>query len=295
MPKVKKGIHPRDYARNPPPILYSCRAIAMKFSTFNTNSIRARLPIIMDWLEKERPDILCLQETKVQDKDFPGDSIENAGHRVIFRGQKSYNGVAIISRLPFDDIHLNLSDEAEDARFLSARIHEIPVINVYVPQGFAVGTEKFEYKLRWLKDLLAYIKKHYDPGLPLLVAGDFNVALEPIDVYDPEGLQGEVGYHPDEQAILREFLDWGLIDVFRKHRPEAGHYTFWDYRIPNALKRKMGWRIDYILATAPLAEKSRDSWIDTKARTLHKPSDHTFLVAEFDINISNPVHPVNTV
>ena len=257
----------------------------MKFTTFNTNSIRARLPIIIDWLEKQRPDILCLQETKVQDKDFPGDAFENAGYRVIFRGQKSYNGVAIASRLPFDDIHLSLSNKDEDARFVSARISQIPFINVYVPQGFAPGTDKFVYKLGWLTDLLAYIKERYDPGLPLLVAGDFNVALEPIDVYDPEGLRGDVGFHPDEQAIMREFLDWGLVDVFRKHQPDAGHYTFWDYRVPNALKRKMGWRIDYILATAPVAEKSFNAWIDTQARALPKPSDHTFLVAEFNIPI----------
>ena len=114
-----------------------------------------------------------------------------------------------------------------------------------------------------------------------MLAGDFNVALEPIDVYDPEKLQGEVGFHPDEQAILREFLAWGLVDIFRKHEPEGNHYTFWDYRIPNGFKRNLGWRIDYILATKPLADKSQRVWIDTEPRTRQKPSDHTFLVAEF--------------
>jgi exodeoxyribonuclease III len=255
----------------------------MKFATFNTNSIRARLPIIKDWLDREGPDVLCVQETKVQDKDFPADPFEEAGYHVIFKGQKSYNGVAIISRIPPDDIRLNLYDEEEDeqARFISARIGGIPVINVYVPQGFQVGTDKFAYKLSWLNDLLKHIKENYDPAQPLFVAGDFNVALEPIDVFDPEKFKGEVGFHPDEQAIMRQFPDWGLVDVFRKHEPAGGHYTFWDYRIPNALKRKMGWRIDYILATAPLAEKSIRVRIDTDARMLEKPSDHTFLVAEF--------------
>jgi exodeoxyribonuclease-3 len=254
----------------------------MKFATFNTNSIRARLPIIKDWLDREGPDVLCVQETKVRDKDFPADLFEEAGYHVIFKGQKSYNGVAIISKVPPDDILLNLYDkEDEQARFISARIDDIPVINVYVPQGFQVGTDKFEYKLSWLNDLLKHIKEKYDPAQPLLVAGDFNVALEPIDVFDPEKFKGEVGFHPDEQAILRQFLDWGLVDVFRKHEPGGGHYTFWDYRIPNALKRKMGWRIDYILGTAPLAEKSIRVRIDTEARMLEKPSDHTFLVAEF--------------
>jgi exodeoxyribonuclease-3 len=254
----------------------------MKFATFNTNSIRARLPIIKDWLDREGPDVLCVQETKVRDKDFPADLFEEAGYHVIFKGQKSYNGVAIISKVPPDDILLNLYDkEDEQARFISARIDDIPVINVYVPQGFQVGTDKFEYKLSWLNDLLKHIKEKYDPAQPLLVAGDFNVALEPTDVFDPEKFKGEVGFHPDEQAILRQFLDWGLVDVFRKHEPGGGHYTFWDYRIPNALKRKMGWRIDYILGTAPLAEKSIRVRIDTEARMLEKPSDHTFLVAEF--------------
>ena len=117
----------------------------------------------------------------------------------------------------------------------------------------------------------------------MLVTGDFNVALEPRDVYDPETLRGEVGFHPDEQSILRDYLSWGLVDVLRKHRPEAGLYTFWDYRIPNALKRKMGWRIDYIFATPPLAQKCKRVWIDLEARTAEKPSDHTFLVAEFEM------------
>jgi exodeoxyribonuclease III len=255
----------------------------MKFATFNTNSIRARLPIIKEWLDREGPDVLCVQETKVQDKDFPSGPFEEAGYHVIFKGQKSYNGVAIISRIPPDDILLNLYDKEEDeqARFISARIGDIPVINVYVPQGFAVGTDKFEYKLAWLNDLLKHIQENYDPAQPLFVAGDFNVALESIDVFDPEKFKGEVGFHPDEQAIMNQFPDWGLVDVFRKHEPEGGHYTFWDYRIPNALKRKMGWRIDYILATAPLAEKSIRVRIDTEARLLEKPSDHTFLMAEF--------------
>ncbi|MGD9033915.1 MAG: exodeoxyribonuclease III [Desulfobacteraceae bacterium] len=259
-------------------------ALTMKLATFNTNSVRARMGIIADWLEKENPDVLCLQETKVQDKDFPAGPFKEVGYRPLFRGQKSYNGVAIMSKLPLEEIRLNLyKGENEEARFISARIHNIPLINVYVPQGFSPGTEKFAYKLRWLADLLAHIKEGYDPALPLLVVGDFNVALEPVDVHDPEGLRGEVGFHPDEQAIFREYLAWGLVDLFRKHHRGGGHYTFWDYRIPNAFKRKMGWRIDYILATKPLAEKSPCAWIDTEPRSRQKPSDHTFLVAEFQL------------
>lgn len=254
----------------------------MKIATYNVNSIRARLPLVIQWLKEERPDILFLQETKVQDKDFPVDLFQQAGYTAVVKGQKAYNGVAIISRIPLDEIRLNLFDgENEEARFISGRVGSISLINVYVPQGFAPGTEKFAYKLRWLKALLSHLERDYDPGLPLLVGGDFNVAMEDKDVFDPEGLMGDVGFHPEERAILREFVGWGLTDIFRKHHPDGGHYTFWDYRIPNALKRKMGWRIDYILATPPLAEKAMNAWIDTKARLLPKPSDHTFLMAEF--------------
>ena len=253
-----------------------------KVASFNTNSIRTRLPIIVDWLEKRQPDLLFLQETKVQDKDFPVKAIEETGYYVVFNGQKSYNGVALISKQPPEATRKNLYEGGgEEARFLSAKIGDIPVINVYVPQGFAVGTEKFQYKLRWMKDLLEHIKRNYGPDTPLLMAGDFNVAFRPIDLFDPEKYRGDVGFHPDEQAALQEFFDWGLVDIFRKHQPDGGHYTFWDYRIPNAFKRKMGWRIDLILATAPMADKSRKAWIDTEPRTGPKPSDHTFIIAEF--------------
>ena len=255
-----------------------------KVATFNVNSLRARLPIVKDWLAKEQPDALCLQEIKVQDKDFPFQDFEGMGYHAVFKGQKSYNGVAVITRRPAQSVRLSLYDEPhEEARFISAKIDEIALVNVYVPQGFAPGTEKFAYKLRWLKDLLSHIQKNYKTSLPLLMTGDFNVALESIDVYDPVGLRGEVGFHPDEQALMRQFFAWGLIDVFRKHEPGGGSYTFWDYRIPNAFKRKMGWRIDYILASPCLAAKSRRSWIDVEPRMAEKPSDHTFLAAEFEI------------
>jgi exodeoxyribonuclease-3 len=239
----------------------------------------------LDWLTEHNPDVLCLQETKVQDKDFPTEAFKNAGYRAVYTGQKAYNGVAVISKLPGDMTRLNLYDsDGEDARFIRTRINEIPLINVYVPQGYEVGSDKFEYKLRWLTDLLDFVKNSYDPAMPLIVAGDFNIALEPIDVYDPDQFRGKVAFHPDEQAIFQEFLGWGLVDVFRKHRPEGGKYTFWDYRIPNGFKRNLGWRIDYILATPPLAGKSQNAWIDREPRSRPKPSDHTFLIAEFQID-----------
>ncbi|MBC8418394.1 MAG: exodeoxyribonuclease III [Desulfobacterales bacterium] len=255
----------------------------MKVATLNTNSIRARLPVVLDWLVREAPDILFLQETKVQDRDFPLNPLKDAGYHAAFRGQKSYNGVAILSKSPLDNLQTSLPVlGVDEARFISAGIGDISVINVYVPQGFQAGSEKFQYKLAWLKNLLNHITENFDPASRLLVAGDFNVALTAIDVFDPQGLKGEVGFHPDEQAIFLELLNWGLVDIFRKHVKEDNQYTFWDYRIPNGFKRNMGWRIDYILGTAPLAERSRTAWIDTGARAMEKPSDHTFLVAEFD-------------
>lgn len=255
----------------------------LKVATFNANSIRTRMKIIQDWLTQENPDLLCIQETKVQDKDFPESQIKEVGYHVIFRGQKAYNGVAIVSRSPLEEVRRNLYDDDEQARFISAKVQDIPLINVYVPQGFAEGTEKFDYKLQWLNDLLAHIQKQYNPDQPLIVTGDFNVALEPKDVYDPDGLRGQVGFHEDEQAILRKYFDWGLVDVFHKHQPEGSHFTFWDYRIPNGFKRDMGWRIDYILATQPLTKKSMKAWVDKEPRAYEKPSDHTFLVAEFEV------------
>jgi len=256
----------------------------MKIATFNANSIRSRMEVIVGWLDKEKPDLLCVQETKVQDKDFPVKPLEERGFKVLFKGQKSYNGVAIVSKIPLDNIRMNLSEgDDEQARFISARGQDFYVINVYVPQGFAPGTDKFQYKLQWMEDLLSHIRENYDPDIPLLLVGDFNVALEPLDLYDPEGLWGEAGFHPDERAVMGKILDWGLVDIFRQHHPDGGNYTFWDYRIPNAFKRKMGWRIDYILATRSLAKKVKSVWIDTEPRILEKPSDHTFLVAEFDI------------
>lgn len=256
----------------------------MKIATFNTNSIRSRTEIIGDWIRAEKPDILCLQETKVQDKDFPADIFRDLGYQVIFKGQKAYNGVAIVSRHPLTHMCLSLKGtEDEQARFISASVGDVHIINAYVPQGFAPGTDKFRYKLEWLEGLLAHIKGNYDKAMPVIMAGDFNVALESIDLYDPEGLKGEVGFHPDEQAMIAKFLDWGFVDIFRLHHKEGGQYTFWDYRIPNGFKRNMGWRIDYVFATKPLAERSTGARIDAEPRKREKPSDHTFLVAEFDL------------
>jgi len=258
----------------------------MKIASFNANGVRARLPILRDWLARERPDVLCLQETKVPDADFPKEPFEELGYNCVFKGQKGYNGVAIVSSSALSDVSFGFGDgdAVEETRLMTAVCKSsITVINTYVPQGFAPDSEKFRYKLDWLQRLHDFFSRRFDPGNFLVWLGDFNVAPEAIDVYDPQGLLGSIGFHPDEHAALSVLKSWGFVDVFRRHQPDGGVYSFWDYRVPNAVKRGLGWRIDHIWATASLAEKSMRAWIDVAPRLMQRPSDHTFVVAEFDI------------
>ncbi len=256
----------------------------MKIASFNVNSIRARLPIVIDWLIKESPDVLCVQELKCQDRDFPQKAFQDIHYNAAFKGEKSYNGVAILSRTPIADVRTGFDNkETYGPRLITATIHTIPIMNTYVPQGYEPDSAKFTEKLEWFKKLHAFLKKNFDPEKPLLWLGDFNVAPEPMDVYDPEKLYGHVGYHPDEHDALKLLKEWGFVDIFRKHKPGPGQYTFWDYRIKNGVKNNIGWRIDHIWATKPLARKSVDSWIDMEPRLMDKPSDHTPIVAEFEV------------
>ena len=255
----------------------------MKIATFNANSVRARLPIILEWLSKESPDVLCLQETKVQDADFPQEPFQKLGYHCTIWGQKSYNGVAILSKSPPDKVSRGFGDRdaAEEPRLIAATIHGIPIVNTYVPQGYAPDSEKFQYKLEWFGRLQDYFSKHFEPHMPLLWVGDFNVAPEPIDVFDPKKLSGSIGFHPDEHKALSAIKAWGFVDIFRVHESAGSMYTFWDYRIRNALQKGLGWRVDHIWATQPLADKSSRAWIDVNPRLSERPSDHTFVVAEF--------------
>jgi exodeoxyribonuclease-3 len=235
-------------------------------------------------MAREQPDILCLQETKTQDSEFPLETFEELGYHVIFRGQKAHAGVAVASRQEATGVTFGLDDgnDSDEARLIRAEIGGIALVNTYVPQGRTVESPHFQYKLQWFDRLHAFFERHYAPQDPLLWMGDFNVAPEPIDVYDPKRLEKHVDFHPDARQALENTRQWGFVDVFRRYHPdEPEHYTFWDYRVPNALQRGMGWRVDHIWATAPLAERSTNAWIDVGARTAEKPSDHTFLVAEF--------------
>lgn len=259
---------------------------AFRVATFNCASIRARLPVLIDWLARRQPDVLGLQETKVLDADFPAEQIRQLGYHVAFRGQKSHAGVALISREPPQDVRYGLDDGAppDEARLIRAVVRGIPVVNTYVPQGQSVESEQFQYKLQWLARLRDWFDRHFSPHEPLLWIGDFNVATEDIDVHDPKRLANHVDFHPAARAALERVRQWGFVDVFRKHHPnEAGQYTFWDYRVRGAMERGLGWRVDHIWATPTLAEKSLDSWIDVEPRRAERPSDHTFLVAEFSL------------
>jgi len=261
---------------------------AFKVATFNVNSVRSRLPVLLEWLDRQRPDVLCLQETKVEDRDFPAAAFEQAGYRVSFFGQKRWNGVALLSLHPLEGVVRGLDPEGaqaeeEGARMIRAACHGVTILNTYIPQGRAVDDPEFARKLGWFERIRELLEDGFDPEGLLLWCGDLNHVPEPVDVYDPEGLQGHVCFHPEVDRVYRSVLAWGLEDVFRRHCPEPKQYSFFDYRIPNAVKRGLGWRLDHILATRPLAKRSTACIIDLEPRLKPKPSDHTPVVASFDL------------
>jgi len=255
----------------------------MKVASFNVNSLRARLPIVLRWLSEHQPDILCVQETKVQDVDFPSEAFDEAGYKYVFKGQKSYNGVAVFSRSEITNVEFGFDDEPRDrARLIKAEIDGIVIVNTYIPQGYSPESEKFEYKLEWFRRLSEFFECNFKPSVPVIWLGDFNVAPEAIDIYDPEGLWGHVCFHPEVHKVLAEVMEWGFVDIFRTHCKEPGQYTFWDYRLRNSFGRNLGWRLDHIMATRSLAKRSTASYIDRQPRLADRPSDHTPIVAEFD-------------
>jgi len=255
----------------------------MRIASFNVNGIRARLPVIIKWLADNQPDVLCIQETKVQDTDFPCDALEESGYKYVFKGQKAYNGVALLSRSPIKQVQFGFETEPrEQPRLIKAEINRVFIVNTYVPQGYSPESEKFVYKLNWFERLRRYFEKHFSPKDAVLWVGDLNIAPEPIDVYDGQGLLGHVCFHPEVHKALKKVMNWGFVDVFRLHCKEGGQYTFWDYRLRESFERNLGWRLDHIMATKPLAEKSTACYIDRGPRGAERPSDHTPIVAEFD-------------
>ena len=256
----------------------------MKIATFNCNSVRKRLPIILDWLEKEKPDVLALQETKVQDSEFPAKAFTEAGYFVSFRGMKAYNGVATLTREePSEVIHgFKKGTDSEDFRLLQVVIRGIRIINTYVPQGYDIESEKYQYKLKWFARLRKYFDKYLKAKEPVIWLGDLNVAPEPIDVAHPERNLKDPCFHIDARKEYQKTVKGRFIDVYRAKYPDKIQYTFWDF-FRNAFEHNRGWRIDHILVTPTLAKLCKKVVVDTGPRQAPSPSDHTFVWAQFKL------------
>jgi len=252
----------------------------VKLAAWNVNSLNVRLPHLIDWIGREQPDVVCLQETKLEDQKFPAAQIEAAGWRCIYSGQKTYNGVAILSRMPASDIGAGIPGFADDQkRVLAACVDGVRVVCVYVPNGQSVDSDKYRYKLEWLRALTAWLSgelKRY-PDLALL--GDYNIAPEDRDVHDPAAWAGQVLCSEPEREAFRALQSLGLKDSFRLFDQPDGSFSWWDYRM-NAFKRRMGLRIDHILLSEPLASRCTLSRIDVDPRKLERPSDHAPVVVE---------------
>lgn len=261
----------------------------MKIATWNVNSVRTRLEHVLQWLAANPIDVICLQETKVTDQDFPRSAIETLGYQVYISGQKSYNGVALLSRTPLEKVSAGfapvLGDSAigqldEQKRVISGVLGEICIVNLYVPNGSEVGSEKYHYKLEWLATLRHYLKALLEQYPNVLVCGDFNIAPSDQDIHDPTGRETRImASDAERQALHQAVLELGFTDIFRQFNQEAGQFTWWDYRAA-AFRRNLGWRIDHHYLSAALSPKAKSCIIDKLPRTWEKPSDHTPVIVE---------------
>ena len=262
----------------------------MKVATWNVNSIRIRQEQVVDWLEDNPVDVLCLQETKVIDKDFPKEPFEQIGYHLYISGQKAYNGVAILSRRPVEDFSTGFAiivgdrkaaNFDEQKRVITAVVGDIRIVNLYVPNGSAIDSDKYDYKLRWLQVLREYLQILRDkPPGEMCVCGDFNIALEDRDIHDPKGKENHIMSSPAERKALGRVLEIGLADAFRKFTSETGQFSWWDYRT-RAFSRNRGWRIDHHYLTPELYQRATSCKIDIEPRKLTRPSDHTPVIVEF--------------
>jgi exodeoxyribonuclease-3 len=253
----------------------------VKIATWNVNSLRVRIGHVIDWLKRERADVLALQETKTKDEDFPIDAFTELGYKVLFSGQPTYNGVALISRQEMTDVRTELYGlEDPQRRVLAATVDGVRIHNLYVPNGQSVESEKYQYKMGWLDALRNQVSLELADYPNSILLGDFNIAPEDRDVHDPAAWEGKVLCSDPERDALRALLDLGFVDVFRGFDQEDKSYSWWDYRAA-AFRRKMGLRIDLILASGTLKERCAASWIDVEPRRLERPSDHTPVIAEF--------------
>ena len=257
----------------------------MRIATWNVNSVKAREARVVQWLRDHRPDVLCLQELKTTDEAYPGDAIRREGYDSAVFGQKAFNGVALISRHPITDVQRGMGDDDPEARLIGGVVGGVTVFSAYFPNGRSVGSESYGYKLAWMGRLRALLEARHDPRDRLVLTGDFNVAPDDLDGENPENWASSVLCHSDAREALERIRDWGLVDVVRKHNPQGGLYSWWDYR-RLAFPRNDGLRIDHIFATMPLAETSTGAWVDRNQRKGKKtdiPSDHAPVVADFEL------------
>jgi len=265
-------------------------------ATWNVNSIRTRLSQIIDWINQVNPDILCLQETKVVDASFPAEAFQELGYSVEVYGQKSYNGVAIISKLKAENIkkgfegceelNQNLEIFQDQKRLISADFNGIKIINVYVPNGSSLESEKFEYKINWLNSLASFLDEQERKGELICLLGDFNIAPSNIDIHDPMKYEGGIMASKIERNALNNVLKGRLIDSFRIFEKNTGHWTWWDYR-NNAYELNKGWRIDHIYISKELSSKLKSCVIDSLPRANLRPSDHAPVMINIDLNEAN--------
>jgi len=253
----------------------------MKLATWNVNSLKVRLPHLLDWLAQARPDVVCLQELKLEAEKFPRAELERAGYQAAVHGQKTYNGVAILARAGLDDVAAGIPGlEDEQRRVIAATVSGMRVLCVYCPNGQAVGSDKYAYKLRWFAALKEYLGRELPRHPDLAVAGDFNVAPEDRDVHDPKAWEGQVHVSEPERAAWRALIELGLRDAFRLFEQPERTYSWWDYRM-GAFRRNAGLRIDQILASADLARRCTACAIDKAPRGRERPSDHAPVIADF--------------
>jgi exodeoxyribonuclease-3 len=254
----------------------------MKIATWNVNSMNVRLPHVLEWLQAHNPDVLVLQEIKQLTEKFPAEALQEVGFHSIASGQKTYNGVAVISKSPAEDPVTDFPDfEDPQRRVLATTINDVRVIDLYVPNGSEVGSEKYEYKLNWLRSLHSFLKTEMEQHENLVVLGDFNIAPADADVYDPEKWGEAILCSPAERQALADLIDLGLTDVFRKFEHPADTFSWWDYRAAG-FRRNAGLRIDLILTSDSMTRRCTASYVDKEPRAWERPSDHAPVIAEFE-------------
>lgn len=265
--------------------------MTFRLATWNVNSLKVRLPHLLDWLASAQPDVMCLQETKVEDANFPVLEVQAAGYQAVYSGQRSYNGVAILARSALTEVaHGMFGFEDEHKRVIAANVGELRVIGVYAPNGQAPGTDKYAYKLRWYEALASWLAQELRKHPRLAVLGDFNVAPEDRDVHNPKRWEGQIHVSPPERAAFRLVVDAGFPDAFRLFEQPEKLFTWWDYRLA-AFQRNWGLRIDHILLSAELAARCVACSIDSEPRKRERPSDHAPVVADLDLEPWNPPAP----